>query len=79
MYTMTVLTSSPFILLIPREESVRREVIWFMKRYGFSMNFDKKRDFVCVTKNTNVPAYILMQALAKARLDKVGFLVLLLP
>lgn len=72
MYTMTVIACSPYIIVVPREEAVRKAIIGFMKRFGFSMCFDKKRDFVSVTKNVPVPAYILIGALEAAGLEEVS-------
>jgi hypothetical protein len=71
MYTMTVLTCSPMLILVPREELVRQNIVGSMKRQGISVNLDKKRDFVCITKNKIVTAEVLVQALEAAGLEQV--------
>ena len=73
MYSMTVLTCSPIITMVPREAAVKRNIIVALQERGISVGLDEQRDFVLATKNVNVPACILSAALNQAGLDEVGY------
>lgn len=70
---MTVLTCAPMIIMVPREEVVRRNIILELQYLGVSISFDEQRDFVCAKKNVNVPAFVLSAALMHAGIAEVGF------